>query len=368
MSAVRSLRRMDWRIRSCAASSSRSVTRGESIHPSQNPNEQKSPRAKNAQKTKIDWLSCSFLGDGLEVLDVLRGVRPFLTTEIIGQGAADQGFGGFSQACRLSATLKDGSQAQIGVIAWGGVQQRGRWMFQLNGKGCGLVSDWSGLRGFLSSLINVRLTRVDIAADFLGGEYTVDDALTLYEDGRFISRGRNPQIEVSGDWVGEENSNSRGRTVYIGKTENGKRLCVYEKGKQLKMKGEGSDWVRYEVRLGNRDRETIPLEVLTEPDKFFRGAYPAIADMLEGAAETIPTIAKEAQANLAHGLFHASRCYGKYFHQALNVSDCDFSDLVQEVRIVGIPSKVEPIGVIQGVSWEDLRDEIRQHKKASRGF
>lgn len=341
-----------WRVR--PASSARSVTRVESPTPSKSD-------SVSSNKTKIDWLNCTFDGSGFTPTEFGQVIQQFFRVPVQGEHRAGEGFLGFSEGWKLIARLPDGSTAQVGVIARGGKSQRGRWLFQINGRGCGLVSDWARLSEFLSTLIDLRVSRVDIAADFLNGEFTVDDAVTLYDEGRFISRGRNPEIDLTGGWYCKnDEEQKKGRTVYIGKLKNGKTLCVYEKGKQLKM--ENSDWVRYEVRLGNRDRETIPLEVLTNPDKFFRGAYPAIADMLEGAAQEIPTVARETQASLAHGLYHASRCYGKYFNQVLNATDCDISDLIEEVRITGLPAKIDPIGVINGISWNDLKREINQYR------
>lgn len=351
MSKIASL---DWRVR--PAPSTRSVTRVESL------TKQTLPEITTCEsRTRIDWLNCTFDGCGLKPQWFKDEIQQFFRVSLIGEHRVGEGFLGFAEAWKLMAKLADGSAVQVGVIALGGQSQRGRWLFQVNGRGCGLVNNWQGLSGFLSTLADLTLSRVDIAADFLNGEYTVDDALTLYSDGEFISRGRNPQLDIQGDWFDKGEGKNRGRTVYIGKFKNGKALCVYEKGKQLNMEGEGENWVRYEVRLGNRDRE-IPLEVLTNPDKFFRGAYPAIAHMLDGAAEEIPTIAKEAKASLAHGLFHASRCYGKYFHQALQATDCEFSDLVEEVRIIGLPSKIDPIGVIHGVPWNELKAQINEYR------
>src|SRR5690606_25496149 len=106
--------------------------------------------------------------------------------------------------------------------------------------------------------------------DFLAGEHTVDEAVTLFELGGFQLGGRAPQTRLDGDWLG----GTYGRTFYVGSGKSGKLLRVYEKGKQL---GDAaSDWTRFEVQIGSRDR-VIPLRVLTERDAFFAGCYPALA-------------------------------------------------------------------------------------------
>src|SRR5690606_6258301 len=147
--------------------------------------------------------------------------------------------------------------------------------------------------------LQAKVTRLDLCVDFLHGEYTVDDAVSLYKSGRFNCSGREPLTDCAGDWL-----NGKSRTLYIGKAKNGKLLRVYEKGHQL---GDlDSSWVRYEVQFGSRDR-VIPLEALTERDKYFAGAYPALVDLLANAcgAEKILTTRTEGEITLAHLLTHA---------------------------------------------------------------
>lgn len=208
----------------------------------------------------------------------------------------DGGLFGFTERHRITAHLADGARVEVGAIAMDGESQKGRWLLQLTGRGCGLVSDWASLQELLEGL-NAELSRSDLAVDFLNGEYTVDDAVDLYEQGEFINRGRNPELDVQGAWNLEGN---KGRTVYIGKLKNGKSLCVYEKGKQLK--DFDSNWTRFEVRLGNRDRK-IPLDILTNPDKYFVGAYPALAGLLDSAAAEMPTIHTETKRHLRTSRF-----------------------------------------------------------------
>ncbi|MDR0202574.1 MAG: replication initiation factor domain-containing protein [Delftia acidovorans] len=344
-----SARGASWRLRpaGAAAPSARAVTRVESSSTTST-SESSATRA-----AKIDWLNATFDQPAMSVHGLISFVgqlmgRP-LTAEL------DGGLFGFTERHRVTARLDDGAKVEIGSIALGGESQKGRWLLQLNGKGCGLVTDWTSLQELLEGL-DATISRVDLAVDFLDGEYTVDDALTLWDQGAFINRGRNPELDTQGAW---HESGTKGRTMYVGKLKNGKTLCVYEKGRQLNMPD--SDWTRYEVRLGNRDR-VIPLDVLTNPDKYFTGAYPALAHMLEAAAEEIPTVREEVKGSLAHGLHHAQRCYGKYFHQAMEATGCNAFDLVEEVRVIGIPRKVEPSGVVAGLAWPELQAQMERLK------
>jgi len=310
-----------------------------------------STSAAHPRKAKIDWLNATFDRPAMSV----HGLMSFLDGLMNGKltAALDGGLFGFTERYRLQLLLDDGAKVEVGSIALGGESQLGRWLLQLNGKGCGMVSDWESVQELLEGLGAV-ISRVDLAVDFLDGEYSVDDAYSLYDRGAFINRGRNPELDTQGSW---HEGGTKGRTMYVGKLKHGKTLCVYEKGRQQGMPD--SDWTRFEVRLGNRDR-VIPLDVLTNPDAAFVGAYPALRDMLEAASMEIPTQREEAKGGLAHGLYHLERCYGKYMHQALSMTGCSPSDLVEEVRIFGLPKKLDPAGGSAGLEWPELQAQIQR--------
>jgi len=313
-----------------AAPLPRAVTRGES--------------PTSAQAVKVDWLNATFPAPELSV----EGFIAFLG-KLLGRhcsGHEGRGLFGFSTGVKLFAYLA-GTMVHIGSLAMGGESQRGRWMFQLTGKGCGLVTDWESLHELLESL-GAKVTRVDLACDFLEGEYTVDDAVRMHGEGGFTSAGRPPSTEVAGDWL----DRLRGRTLYIGKGTNGKMLRVYEKGIQL---GDfNSPWVRYEVQLGARDRE-IPLDVLLKPTQYFAGCYPCLAGLVAEAAAKIPTRQTEARTTLSHLLTHLKRSYGKLLHVLGKSEDFDSTELVEEVRVIGVPRRLNPSGVVAGVAWADVQ-------------
>lgn len=336
---------VSWRLRAVAGTpaSTRAVTRVESTS---------AKKEASARVAKIDWMNATFDTPPMSV----GGLVAFLDDLMGGKLSAvlDGGLFGFTERYRLQLHLDDGARVEVGAIARGGDSQKGRWLLQLNGKGCGMVNDWPSLQELLEGL-DATLSRVDLAVDFLNGEYTVDDALTLYDQGAFINRGRNPDLDTQGAW---HEAGTKGRTMYIGKLKNGKSLCVYEKGRQLND-AENQDWTRYEVRLGNRDRE-IPLDVLTDPDKYFCGAYPALAHMLEAAAEEVPTLKREVKASLAHGLYHAQRCFGAYFHQAREMTGVPAIDLVEAVTVIRIPKRVDPAGGSAGLDWAELQAQMER--------
>lgn len=301
---------------------------------------------------KVDWLNATFPKPALSVDGFLGMFKKLFGRPVTGEEG--RGLFGFQTGVKLRAYL-GGAMVDIGALAYGGESQRGRWMVQFTGKGCGLVEDWAGMREFLEGLQS-KITRVDLAADFMGGEYTVNDAERLFLEGGFNGGGRRPTSEKAGDWI----EGIRGRTVYVGKGTNGKMLRVYEKGKQL---GDlTSPWVRWEVQLAARDR-VIPFDALTEPEGYFAGCYPCLATMVDEAAEKIATVRTEGDISLAHLLFHAKRAYGKLFDLLGKSKGASTHELIEEVRIIGIPRRVNPSGVAAGVSWSDVRDQFHRKEK-----
>lgn len=340
--------RFSWRLRPVSigadsAPSARAVTRVESSPTTA----QDSPRA------KIDWLNATFEKPAMSVHGLVRFLNDLIPGRL--DAKLDGGLFGFTERYRLQLRLDDGAKVEVGSIALGGESQVGKWLLQLNGKGCGMVTDWESVQELLEGF-GAAISRVDLAVDFLEGEYSVDDALTLYDSGAFINRGRNPELDTQGSW---HESGQKGRTMYVGKLKNGKTLCVYEKGRQLGMSD--SNWTRFEVRLGNRDR-VIPLSVLTNPDEAFVGAYPALRDMLEAAALEIPTQREETKGTLAHALYHMHRCFGAYAHQAIEATGCSTAELIEEVRVARMPRKLDPAGVGSGLAWPELQAQIERLK------
>lgn len=326
-----------------AVGSPRPVTRGES--PKQ-------------QAAKVDWLNCTFAAPGFSVEAFIALLARLLGRPVSGESGG--GMLGFETSVKLFA--RHGSLiSPIGAIAFGGQSQAGRWLFQLTGAGCQFVRDWEGIRELLEG-VQARLTRVDLALDFLQGEHTVEEAVMLYEMGGFQGGGRSPSSRLDGDWL----NGVAGRSLYVGKATNGKMLRVYEKGRQL---GDfDSDWVRFEVQLGNRDR-VIPFDVLTKRDAFFAGCYPALASMVEDAAELIPTLSKAGEVSLSHLLYHLKRCYGKVVHTLSHALCATNAELIEEVRVVGLPRRVPLSSLAAGVTWADVQAHSKgvNHESANCG-
>lgn len=305
----------------------------------------------------IDWCTCTFEFDE----DVPRLLQRLGLATGLQLSAGDRrARPGFTDGLQLRA-LVGVELVPFAVLAWGGESQRGRAMLDLSGSSCGCVDDWVSFRSFLESLPVSRLTRVDVAVDLFGGEFTVDDAVSWREAGEFTLSGRTPSCRVDGDWI----EGREGRTLYIGKAKNGKGLRAYEKGKQL---GDlASKWVRFEVQFGNRDRE-IPFEILTEPNAYFVGAYPALERIaalgMEVDGARIATVQNTASVVIRKILDSLKRTYGKWVH-VLEASGIEVTDLVEGVAVRAIPARVQSSAVVAGVLRHTTKDAFEQWRSES---
>jgi phage replication initiation protein len=170
-----------------------------------------------------------------------------------------------------------------GVIAYGcrRVLNTGIYV-SLSGLGCAGV-DMNKLHELIRILPMVKITRVDLAYDDYRGERPIEWAMAQYEAGGFNAKANiTPSYAYyeSGSLVEGRMKHSGGRSLYVGKRENGKMLRAYEKAKQLANKGVTCDesienWVRYELELRSKDRK-IPLDIIINTSVYLAGAYPCL--------------------------------------------------------------------------------------------
>ena len=187
----------------------------------------------------------------------------------------------------------------IGVAAAGGVQAS--CYVSITGRGCRLL-DMGRVSAVLRSLPMVNLTRADIALDDFAGVTGFEHARSAYMAGNFVTRGKPPvcgEIRSGGVIVGDSIDYQGGSTFTVGTRSGGKLYRGYEKGKQ--QGDSASLWFRHEVELRSVNRE-IPLHVLTDPDRYFCGFYPYLAEVYQlvaksqPVAEVIPTRQREREA------------------------------------------------------------------------
>lgn len=181
-----------------------------------------------------------------------------------------------------------------GVVAWGA--KNGGCYVSISGSAMAYI-DLKALYEMLVQMRGIALTRVDLAVDYYQGEYTCDDAFDLWKQGGFkASRGKAPKVSwvmSGGEYDREQDSveYTSGRTLYVGDRKNGKCIRIYEKGLQLKDE-EHPNWVRWEVQLGNKGR-IIPLEIIVQPSKFFKGSYPCLESMCKEEEEVFIVATKK---------------------------------------------------------------------------
>lgn len=153
----------------------------------------------------------------------------------------------------------------------------------------------AGWRDRLADLVDSckgTLTRCDLALDFFDGlPGGLDGIVDQFKAGLCDVNGRRLKTSCVGDWV-----NGKERSFYFGSKESGKQTNAYEKGHQLFGVGSGSDWLRVELRYGNKLR-FLTSDMLRRPADFFGGASDWHQSMLLVAdglvsAESVPCEAR----------------------------------------------------------------------------
>lgn len=302
-------------------STPRSSNTGGKLHPS---------------SVSVDWLSFSWDVSAVPVQDMLsiiQGWMPHeLRLEVTGRGKL-----GFKWSGNLVVPQESGESLSIGLIAWGGEHQRGRALCSISGTGCQLIplDGWVCAAQELENL-GARLTRLDLAADDIEGQFSVDTAATWYQTGQFGTGGNVPSVDQRGNWLTPD---GRGRTLYVGKAKNGKVLCVYEKGKQL---GDvTSPWVRWELRLGNKDR-VIPFCAMVDRAEHFAGGYSCLQRVVDAAAQRVRTARLVVEKSLSRLVFYARRSYGRLVSVLLDHHGGDAGAVCVALRSAGVPASLAP--------------------------
>lgn len=130
----------------------------------------------------------------------------------------------------------------------------------------------------LASMVEARdgvLTRCDLALDFFDGlPGGIESIKADYMAGLCDVGGKRLKCNMVGDWC-----NGQERSFYFGSKEAGKQTNAYEKGDQLFGAASNSEWLRVELRYGNKLR-VLSADMLRRPSDFFAGASPWHALML----------------------------------------------------------------------------------------
>ncbi|CAG0983629.1 hypothetical protein MTYP_01898 [Methylophilaceae bacterium] len=223
-----------------------------------------------------------------------------------------------------------------GLVCYGG--QRNTVLVSLSGEGCAAArGGWERrMYDFLNSAQSPKITRIDLTHDDIEGAlFRPESLIESYDQGSFNCGGRNPDIELRGNW---RNPNGKGRSVYIGNRSNGKFFRGYEKGKQL---GDAdSPWMRLEVEFKSVDR-VIPFDILKYPQEYFAAAYPLLRNF-SADIQRIDTVRKTVQVSYERTKKWLKRQCGAALNLMLNVEGDAESVLALIKREGKLPKGVLP--------------------------
>lgn len=279
----------------------------------------------NPNAAIVDFLNCTFyLGSGFKLNSFFQKLLP-----IIGKAfapAIDRGMGkyGYQKSFTLGTSKA--------LFAYGGNGNTGFLSF--SGEACHQIPDWTLLVNYLEIDLNARITRWDGAYDDFDGIKSIDIALSNFQEGLFNNGGRKPLMDQRGNWIEPD---SRGRTLYIGSSDNGKLARIYEKGMQLGIPYHS--WVRWEVQLGKRDRE-IPWEAVLEPGKYLAGTYPKALGWISKEQSRIKTLQKTVAIGYESLSHWASVAYGKHINVMLQ-KEGSAEKVVEKLIRSGLPKRLD---------------------------
>lgn len=220
-----------------------------------------------------------------------------------------------------------------GLIAWGGISQRGTIHVQLYGKGCALVEDWIAVREWGISK-GVKITRVDIAHDdFEGDIVNIENGREWAEKGLFSQNGRPPNVRYIDDC-----GSGKGKTLYIGERKNGKLIRIYEKGRE--QGDPNSPWCRAEVEYRSKSRK-IEWDAILNPDHYISGSCEAFS-FLSIEQSRLETTKLSKLITLHRAIEHCRTGYGQLINLLYQENGHDAESVVETLRRDGYPEKLKP--------------------------
>ena len=226
------------------------------------------------------------------------------------------GINGYKYSYRMGT-----DSANYGIVAFGGKAQKNTVMIYFYGDGLTAAQDgWeTRLYSWLAAFAPyAKITRCDLAHDFLHGEYTPGMAKNDWRKGAYTAHQKRPRAREHGyDWLDERypqrtrdkdivEHQRTGKTFYIGTPAASRMLRVYEKG--CEQGDADSPWVRLELQLRARDI-IIPHEILLHPGEYLTGAYPALNKLFkkyQNAPKKSEYVSKSIEIGLEHCVYYSS--------------------------------------------------------------
>lgn len=284
-------------------------------------------------KTHIDWLAFRTHGEVPAAAQAVQRAYGSLAGSFSLKHRS-RGWQGYQQSADLLV-----AEMRVGLMAWGGENQRDWVHVSLTGQGCEWISDWDLAQEEFDPLVP-DWRRVDIALDTVGKDVSHQTVIGAYRAGMFTTSGRPPKCQRI-----ESERPEDGRTVYIGSRENDKFFRGYEKGLQLaalsKLSGlthiDGApieDMYRCELEVKAKSG-TLPSDLIDNRDQYFAGSYPYLQHVLH---EVEPEVLKldrrlAARCELNRRLETIREMFGTSLYTALVVNHGDIGAVWE--RIVG---------------------------------
>lgn len=285
----------------------------------------------DSKTAHIDWFACTFQPSPIfrEVVESVFNVPQVLWKRCNG------GWQGYDVRIDLGP---------FGLLAYGGEHQRGTAHLSLNAHGCAGIRDWNAVRIWCKASA-ARITRIDLAHDDFSGEsINIETARSWLDEGRFTTGGRAPDAKLIDDL-----GSNKGKTLYVGRRQNGKLCRVYEKGKQL---GDPkSSWCRVEVEFRGKAR-TIPHDVLIKPGEYLAGAYPCLAQLSQ-RQDKLRTLSKTAEISYACMVDCLRMQYGPALNVMMQVERGNVSAVFEQVIRHGTPKRLANLPLPRGESQQD---------------
>jgi phage replication initiation protein len=282
------------------------------------------------QRVKVDWLAGRHRSP---VGAVVPAIAPMFGehADLVHVKERGAGWNGFERSGELR--LADMS---VGLLAWGGAQQKGWAHVSITGQGCDWVKSWDTAQECLEGLEAWEVRRADLALDTFKRETCHADVLAAYRAGQFTTNGRPPKLMQI---IGEDPRD--GRTVYIGSRAGAKFVRGYEKGLQLAGGDElmthidgvpVEDWYRVEVELKAKEGP-LPDDLIDRRDQYFAGCYPYLQTLLADVEPEIMVSTRERvpQLVLQAALNNIRTQYGRTIFTALSVYGGDIGAVMQRI-------------------------------------
>ena len=283
--------------------------------------------------TTIDWLGFrtkSPTATSIQAIKAAFGEKG----EHVQAKARKSGWQGYTHSADLSLM-----GIHIGLIAFGGDNQKGWSRLDLSSSGCKWVDDWQQAQHAFDNLAEYETRRIDIALDTFNREVTHEKVVEAYRNGLFASSGKPPAMTRI-----EPENRYDGSTVYVGKRTSDKFLRGYTKGYEMVRQFPNEtishingvpidDIYRLELEIKAK-MSAIPLDVIENRDGYFAGAYPYLQTVIEAAPLPFkPARSLAAQTSLEAALANIRRQYGNTLFTALAAYGGDVGALMD--RVIG---------------------------------